>query len=329
MHRTTKYPSVPAHPTCRARQARLARQVSTTPSTLDGVVGWLFALSDVKHDHRLPLERSRRAFSAPSLRRWDSITAMSAARKMTAVGATFGCLVAALAPMVQATLVSGRQVRAVARCDAHRAYRRTRSVLVFRTGSARMTYFACARPNGKPVLLAMTYQTSSTRSQLQSLVISTPYVATIQRQTSARRTLPPCDKNTINQPCCDPTPQQSCTATTVQDLVSIANASRRTRLDLDGQPSPLGRLVLSSAGGAAWLAPSSIASHADQALVAVAVDPLARRGLTDCPYEDPKQLDSGTVSHLTIDGLKVKWLNAGQPRSAKLSPRGRDVEAVC
>ena len=212
------------------------------------------------------------------------------------------------------------------RCDAHRSYRRTQTVLVFRTGPAdHRTYSACARPAGRPVSLAST--TSADR--LASLTIAGHYVAVVDRRRTVVATAPPCDKNSIGQPCCDPSPQQSCREVRVEDVVGIADTRRRTRLDSAGQGPPVRSLALSPAGAAAWLVPAPGAAPSDSVLIAVAVDPRARPGLTGCPYEDPRELDRGAITAVGVSRHRVRWSSAGRSRSRVVRPRGRDVEAVC
>lgn len=193
-------------------------------------------------------------------------------------------------------------------CDQHSAYRKTHSVLVFRTatkqeddvGNPETYYYACNRPRGTPVAIAVDSSTHGEylpNNVLKEIAIAGHFAGSLV--VTGEGDNQACEKYDPGSPNC-PVPRTR---------VTIVNVRSRKIVTLTTPEATTG-LMLSPAGAAAWLvAPPS----GSTVLIAALVTEKPRRlRLT------PRQLDSGQISEVRLSGLTVTWVSAGRQRSVNL-----------
>lgn len=195
------------------------------------------------------------------------------------------------------------------RCDAHRAYLRTRSVLVFKhhgagddgAGNPVTVYLACARPNGAPRVLARDAGAGGEYPGNYILLrarVAGRYAAAWEEDGLGDAAV--CGK-VQGSPC--PTPS---------DQVTVLDPAHRRvahfATDAPRVTGPHQPLFLSSAGAVAWVS--------GRGLYATRSAPAGARGLRG----NPQLVASGSVSSVTLNGFTLSWTSGGQSHTTTLPP---------
>lgn len=172
------------------------------------------------------------------------------------------------------------------------------------SGGALTTYYACLRPDGRPVAIGQTAASGGEypgNFAIQDLRIAGTFVT--DESAAGFASAAACGKY-------DPGPECN---NIVSYWVQIADvAARRTaKVALSG---PVNTLALSPAGAAAWVvttpAPSP-SSSPSSALYAIVVHPKDRRGLSG----HVAVIDRGQdITSVSFAGSTLRWSNGGQPK---------------
>lgn len=208
------------------------------------------------------------------------------------------------------TFASGSaSAKSAQRCDRHRAIRKDRVALVFSkatsqddgSGSPLTIYYACARPNGKAVQLALDSYPGNAEYPPNDDLIALP-LAGDYAGSLVIKGLADYQACLMLQPNC-PVPYTH---------IALVEVRGRRRATLTG-PYGTTALELSPAGEAAWLEPGP--SGSEQKLMATVLEARGPR-----LHVAPRLLDTGHISDVHFSGRRLDWRDDQGPRSATLSP---------
>ena len=219
-----------------------------------------------------------------------------------AAGSAFATAIATLAvPTAPPAAAASRH------CDGHRAYRKTHAVLVFRSatgltdgvGNPLSIYYACARPDGRPVRVATDAPSTGgeyeSNDQLLSLEVAGDFVASLVLRGAG-------DVQT-----CEKYQQSGCGSPWVK--LTVANVRGGRSVAVDTRVGARGMLV-SARGGVVWLVRSGSGSAR---LMAGVVGPKGRGWAVGVA-----QLDTGQLADVRLRGLTVSWRDQAGPRTVVL-----------